>query len=157
MDLKDESVENEERTKRLQDLLGDAPEFGDFVTSDSLSSPPPPLEAFQQDDDESKELIEKLTQKLKLVEDKRAADKQRNEKEGIDADIDGAFSGNKTFDDGSFEDLFAKFGAFKATADGLPEDERKKYAEKITLAFWRSIGGDEDDIKNLSGSDDDEG
>ena len=48
----------------------------------------------------------------------------------------------------SFESLFAKLVNFKETAAGLPDEERKKFAEKVALSFYSAIGdqSDDDDI-----------
>ena len=35
-----------------------------------------------------------------------------------------------------------------AHAQQLTHEERKAYAEKVVLAFWDAIGGDEDEIKD---------
>ena len=32
-------------------------------------------------------------------------------------------------------------------AESLPHEERKQYAEKVVMAFWNAIGGDEDEVK----------
>ncbi|XP_052701441.1 alpha- and gamma-adaptin-binding protein p34-like [Crassostrea angulata] len=50
----------------------------------------------------------------------------------------------------SFEQLFSKFRLMKEKAESLPQDQKKKYAEKVTIAFWKAIGGDEDEIGDLS-------
>ncbi|XP_061172668.1 alpha- and gamma-adaptin-binding protein p34-like [Saccostrea echinata] len=50
----------------------------------------------------------------------------------------------------SFEQLFSKFRLMKEKAESLPQEEKKKYAEKVTLAFWKAIGGDEEEIGDLS-------
>jgi hypothetical protein len=42
----------------------------------------------------------------------------------------------------------------KLRAETLPPDERKQYAERVTLAFWKAIGGDEDETRSLSDDDD---
>merc|ERR1712155_124730 len=58
---------------------------------------------------------------------------------------------NDSDDDGgedmNFEDLFSQLSTMKEISKNLPEDERKVYAEKMALAFYKSIGGgsDEDD------------
>jgi len=49
----------------------------------------------------------------------------------------------------SFEALFEKFAELKQKAADLPPDERKNYAEKVTMAFWRAIGGDEEEIAGV--------
>lgn len=38
-------------------------------------------------------------------------------------------------------------------AASLPLEERKKYAEKVVVSFWKAIGGDEDEIEGLSDDD----
>ncbi|XP_055936325.1 alpha- and gamma-adaptin-binding protein p34-like isoform X1 [Argiope bruennichi] len=53
----------------------------------------------------------------------------------------------------SFEALFAKFASMKERASGLTGDDRKKYAEKVAIAFWRATGGNEDEIEGLDDSD----
>ncbi|KAL5482073.1 hypothetical protein EMCRGX_G022354 [Ephydatia muelleri] len=45
----------------------------------------------------------------------------------------------------SFEELFSRFAAMKAHAQNLSNDERRAYAEKVTMAFWKAIGGKDDD------------
>ncbi|KFM59578.1 Alpha- and gamma-adaptin-binding protein p34, partial [Stegodyphus mimosarum] len=40
----------------------------------------------------------------------------------------------------SFEALFSRFTSMKERASGLSGDERKKYAEKVAIAFWRAMG-----------------
>lgn len=37
-----------------------------------------------------------------------------------------------------------------AHAQQLPHEERKHYAEKVVLAFWDAIGGDEDEVKDTT-------
>ena len=36
-----------------------------------------------------------------------------------------------------------------AHAQELPSEQRKAYAEKVVLAFWDAIGGDEEEVKDL--------
>lgn len=70
----------------------------------------------------------------------------------------------------SFEDLFSKFAEMKgikklvitesekrcnlyiAHAQQLPQEQRKAYAEKVVLAFWDAIGGDQEEVKDLTES-----
>ena len=40
----------------------------------------------------------------------------------------------------SFENLFAKLVNFKETAAGLPDEERKKFAEQVALSFYSALG-----------------
>ncbi|KAK2161968.1 hypothetical protein LSH36_107g11044 [Paralvinella palmiformis] len=37
----------------------------------------------------------------------------------------------------------------------MPPEQRKAYAEQMAISFWRAVGGDEDEIANLSDSSDD--
>ena len=53
------------------------------------------------------------------------------------------------FEEESFEELFDKFRIMKETAQSLPSEERKQYAEKVAIAFWRALGGEEDEIADL--------
>lgn len=48
--------------------------------------------------------------------------------------------------DETFEELFSRFAEMKVHADTLPHEERKKYAEKVVMAFWDAIGGDEEEL-----------
>lgn len=56
-------------------------------------------------------------------------------------------------EDASFEELFAKFKDMKVQADKLSGEERKKFAEKVAIQFWRAFGGEEDEICGLSSED----
>jgi len=56
----------------------------------------------------------------------------------------------------SFEELFSKFTEMKETASNLPPEQRKAYAEKVTLAFWNAIGGDDKEIEGIGESSDDD-
>ncbi|KAL5005330.1 hypothetical protein ScPMuIL_018786 [Solemya velum] len=53
----------------------------------------------------------------------------------------------------SFEKLFERLKTMKDEALILPPDERKKYAEKVVVSFWKAMGGDEDEIADLDDSD----
>ncbi|KAL4227850.1 hypothetical protein ACF0H5_013288 [Mactra antiquata] len=59
--------------------------------------------------------------------------------------------GSEDPDGESFEKLFEKFAQMKDKANSLPMSERKKYAENVAIAFWKAIGGDEDEIGDLDG------
>jgi len=48
-------------------------------------------------------------------------------------------------EDPSFEDLFAQISKMKDISNNLPDAERKAYAEKVALAFYKSIGGDSEE------------
>ncbi|XP_022235742.1 alpha- and gamma-adaptin-binding protein p34-like isoform X2 [Limulus polyphemus] len=54
----------------------------------------------------------------------------------------------------SFEALFSKFHNMKQKAATLSGEDRKKYAEKVAVAFWRALGGDEEEVAGLSSEED---
>jgi len=61
---------------------------------------------------------------------------------------DGAASGGDS-EGPSFENLFEKFQEMKEKASSLTGDERKVFAEKTAIAFWKAIGGDEEEIDGV--------
>jgi hypothetical protein len=54
-----------------------------------------------------------------------------------------------TLADFGFENLLINLSEMKEKADGMSFDERKKYAEQVVVNFWKSIGGDMDEISGL--------
>ena len=44
-------------------------------------------------------------------------------------------------EDIDFEDLFSQLSKMKDISKNLPESERKAYAEKVAVAFYKSMGG----------------
>jgi len=60
---------------------------------------------------------------------------------GIGEDIDD--------DEETFEQLFNKMAHLKSQSENLQFEDRKVFAEKVTMAFWRAIGGDDDEIDGL--------
>lgn len=59
-------------------------------------------------------------------------------------------------DDESFEKLFERLQMMKETASSMPTDQRKEYAKDVTIQFWKSIGGNLEEIEGLSEEDDDD-
>ncbi len=53
----------------------------------------------------------------------------------------------------SFEELFSKMAAMKERASAMSGDDRKKYAEQVAVAFWRALGGDEEEVDGLGSSE----
>ncbi|KAK9497546.1 hypothetical protein O3M35_004246 [Rhynocoris fuscipes] len=45
-----------------------------------------------------------------------------------------------------FCDLFSQLPAMKEQASAMPREQRKKFAEDVVLAYWKAIGGDQDEI-----------
>lgn len=56
----------------------------------------------------------------------------------------------------SFEELFQAMSMMKSQASALQGAERKAFAEKATMAFWRAIDGNADEIAGLDSSGDEE-
>lgn len=54
----------------------------------------------------------------------------------------------------SFEELFQRLAQMKERASHLPSKERKSYAEKVAIAFWNSLGGDDEEIAGLEDDSD---
>ncbi|KAJ3596728.1 hypothetical protein NHX12_003132 [Muraenolepis orangiensis] len=50
----------------------------------------------------------------------------------------------------NFERLFSKLKEMKDKASSLPHEQRKVHAEKVAKAFWMAIGGEEDEVEDLS-------
>ncbi|XP_069766663.1 alpha- and gamma-adaptin-binding protein p34 [Narcine bancroftii] len=50
----------------------------------------------------------------------------------------------------NFERLFEKLKQMKDKAATLPHEQRKVHAEKVAKAFWMAIGGDREEIEELS-------
>lgn len=57
-------------------------------------------------------------------------------------------------DDDSFEQLFEQLRIMKEAAGGLSAEDRKKYAEQVTMQFWQAIGGNADEFEGLSSQSD---
>ncbi|XP_078481001.1 alpha- and gamma-adaptin-binding protein p34 [Ciona intestinalis] len=67
-----------------------------------------------------------------------------NMEEHIDAMLSN--SNDDDQDDADFEALFQKMHMFKQSAMSMPENSRKEYAEKVVSAFWKAIGGEEEEL-----------
>ncbi|XP_042911618.1 alpha- and gamma-adaptin-binding protein p34 isoform X2 [Parasteatoda tepidariorum] len=84
-------------------------------------------------------------------ESKKSSTKVKVENDDLDLDeqlLSDVLSGEDPGGE-SFEALFDKFASMKDRAAGLNGEDRKKYAEKVAIAFWRAMGGDEDEIEGL--------
>ncbi|KAG8228815.1 hypothetical protein J437_LFUL008311 [Ladona fulva] len=53
----------------------------------------------------------------------------------------------------NYVDLLDNLQEMKERVQSLPSDQRKAAAEKVVMAFWRALGGDEDEVAGLSDSD----
>lgn len=49
-----------------------------------------------------------------------------------------------------FTELFAQLLSMKESVQSLPPNERKAHAEQVVTAFWKAIGGDEEELAELS-------
>lgn len=54
----------------------------------------------------------------------------------------------------NFENLLMNLKEIREKANNLSFEERKKYAETVAINFWKSIGGDMDEIGDLDDEDD---
>ena len=57
------------------------------------------------------------------------------------------FPANDPVDD--FSDLFAQLSMMKESLQSLPTNQRKQCAEQVVTAFWKAIGGDEEEISDM--------
>ncbi|RZC39973.1 Adaptin binding domain containing protein [Asbolus verrucosus] len=48
-----------------------------------------------------------------------------------------------------FSDLFAQLSMMKESLQSLPMNQRKQCAEQVVTAFWKAIGGDEEEISDI--------
>jgi len=63
---------------------------------------------------------------------------------------DTPFQAMESMPEASFEELFNNLNQLKSKAEKLPPSERKAYAEKVAISFWRSFAGDDSEIEGLS-------
>jgi len=52
-------------------------------------------------------------------------------------------------DDQNFEALFSQFTSIRDKSANLDPEGRKAYAEKVAIAFWKAMGGSDDEIDGL--------
>ena len=57
-------------------------------------------------------------------------------------------------EDATFEELFQNFSSLKVQCDSMSPTSRRKYAEDMTIAFWKAMNGDDEEIAGLDSSDD---
>ncbi|KAK3873376.1 hypothetical protein Pcinc_021609 [Petrolisthes cinctipes] len=110
---------------------------------------------------EERSSVAEATQESEEVTYSRLADLSLNENpqtesgDSSNLDLEGALDSSTLQGDvGSFEDLFSNFEHLKRTAAGLPPEQRRDYAEKVAVAFWRAMGGDEDEVTGLDSDGD---
>lgn len=49
----------------------------------------------------------------------------------------------------NFSELFQQLNVMKENIESMPAQQRKQCAEQVVTAFWRAIGGDEEEILDL--------
>ncbi|CAK9292644.1 unnamed protein product [Gordionus sp. m RMFG-2023] len=54
----------------------------------------------------------------------------------------------------SFEDMFSRIDSLKKRTMEMPNDERKNFAEKVAISFWKAIKGDESEIEGIQDDSD---
>jgi len=83
---------------------------------------------------------------IEETEDINEGEDNKHGEENIPSSVTRSEEENRT-EDPTFEELFSQIVKMKDTANNLPDEDRKAYAEKVALAFYKSIGleSDEDD------------
>lgn len=106
-------------------------------------------EVGQSSSDES--CLEKLTKEEKM----RKNEERKNNQGQINDDL--LLNEASSIDAMFFEDvIFQKLQTMKDHSQRLPPDERKRYAEKVAITFWKSFMDDNDEIEGLSHSSDED-
>ncbi|GAB6028358.1 hypothetical protein CHUAL_002526 [Chamberlinius hualienensis] len=83
------------------------------------------------------------------TDDSKSDDKERADEAVKEEDITAILNHLDVDDTQSFESLFERFQIMKERAKNLPLEERQDYAEQVAVAFWKAIGGDEEEIAGL--------
>ena len=92
------------------------------------------------------------TSAKKEGEDKNG--KSENDGDGDD-DVDDDADEDEAAVSLGFEDLMMNLHDIRSKANEMTFEERKKYAENVVMNFWRSMGGDEDEINGLDDDNND--
>lgn len=71
-----------------------------------------------------------------------------------DERIDAVLEAMDSMSEETFEGLFQNLNEMKLKAQSLSPDQRRVYAEKMAIAFWKSIGGNDSEIDELSSDED---
>lgn len=71
-----------------------------------------------------------------------------------DERIDAVLEAMDSMSEETFEGLFQNLNEMKLKAQSLSPDQRRVYAEKMAIAFWKSIGGNDSEIEGLSSDED---
>jgi hypothetical protein len=172
---------NEASSAFVEDLLGKYDDPSDYIQInldlDADNNTPNVVEVSESDQEEEEEFSEldelinslfvhswsglELIDPVKKIENKLENDSstQQNLKESIaKVEADGDLEEESTEDtlaNFGFENLLMNLTEMKEKADGMSFDERKKYAETVVVNFWKSIGGDMEEINGLDDDEDD--
>ncbi|ODM91807.1 Alpha- and gamma-adaptin-binding protein p34 [Orchesella cincta] len=71
-----------------------------------------------------------------------------------DERIDAVLEAMDSMSEETFEGLFQNLNQMKLKAQSLSPDQRRVYAEKMAIAFWKSIGGNDSELEGLSSDED---
>eukprot|EP00092_Neocalanus_flemingeri_P024555 GFUD01026630.1.p1 GENE.GFUD01026630.1~~GFUD01026630.1.p1 ORF type:complete len:254 (+),score=92.55 GFUD01026630.1:144-905(+) len=82
---------------------------------------------------------------LELIEESEMKDEKENEETETENNSLLVAAQENLGEDPSFEDLFSQISKMKDISNNLPDEERRAYAEKVSLAFYKSIGLDSED------------
>ena len=83
------------------------------------------------------------------VELKQASACETEGAEGQDRKETNSLLGGGESDLQNFEELFGKLHDMKLHAQSLSDEGRKEYAEQVTIAFWKAMGMNDDEISGL--------
>jgi len=125
----------------LRNSCGDAESMAMQTSNESADDSLPSYEAAT--------LIENQNalESLRLASAPPRSEAEQNRRSGK---IDAMLEAMDALPEENFEQLFQNLSEMKSKAENLSPTQRRAYAEKMTLAFWRSIGGNESEIEGLS-------
>lgn len=161
-DLSDEAIKKslkDEVEKNLSEELIELEFKNNLVEQTSLSG--------DEDEDEFSELDElincllvhnwlNMSLKVTLTENKEArveAKKPEVAEEVEPTEPEDDDGGGGVCSEFDVESLIANLSEMRTKAGEMSFEERKVYAEKVVMNFWKSIGGDENEIGNLDEDD----
>lgn len=79
----------------------------------------------------------------------KSKENENNQQEKQSTSMDAMLNGIFDDDQSEFTDLFQQLHMMRESVQSMPVRERRQCAEQVVTAFWRAIGGDEDEIADL--------
>ena len=99
-----------------------------------------------EDDDESEAICELID--CLFVHQWPKMSLKLEQKPNIDQDLK-QYDNDDEDDNDEFDYILSNLNDLKEKATQLSFEERKKFAEEIAVKFWKSIGGQDDEINGL--------